>query len=115
MTELVPVNVLKPIRPVEERSGNAGRTGAAAPGGLEFSKHLLDRISRRQLDIDATQTRRLHEAFDKAEAKGSQESLVLMDDLAFIISVKNRTVVTAMNKHNLKEGVFTNIDSAIIM
>lgn len=57
---------------------------------------------------------RLTEAVDKVEAKGGRESLILMGDLAFVVSVKNRTVITAINHERLRENVFTNIDSAVI-
>jgi len=82
---------------------------------VSFSKHLLERINRRNLQVGPDETQKLSEAIDKAEAKGSRDSLVLLNDLAFIVSVQNRKVVTAMNKNNMNEGVFTNIDSAIIM
>ena len=90
-------------------------TRPAEQAEVSFSKHLLDRINRRSLQVGPDETRKLSEAIDKAEAKGSKESLVLLNDLAFIVSVQNRKVVTAMNKNNMNEGVFTNIDSAIIM
>jgi flagellar operon protein len=51
---------------------------------------------------------------DRAEEKGARDSLVLLRDMAFIVSVSNRTVVTAMDGERLKENVFTNIDSAVI-
>jgi len=82
---------------------------------VSFSKHLLERINRRNLQVGPDETQKLSEAIDKAEAKGSKDSLVLLNDLAFIVSVQNRKVVTAMDKNNMNEGVFTNIDSAIIM
>jgi flagellar operon protein len=52
---------------------------------------------------------------DKAEAKGAKESLVLVDDVALVVSVKNRTVITAVDRQHLKENVFTNIDSAVVV
>jgi flagellar operon protein len=58
---------------------------------------------------------RLGEAIQKAAAKGSKDTLVLMDSSALIVSVKNNTVVTVMDKNALKENVFTNIDSTIVM
>ena len=51
---------------------------------------------------------------DRAEQKGSKDSLVLLDDLAFVVSVKNKTVVTAVDSNRAKENVFTNIDSVVI-
>jgi flagellar operon protein len=58
---------------------------------------------------------RLSEAVSRAAAKGSKDTLVLMNDSALIVSVKNKTVVTVMDKTALKENVFTNIDSTIVM
>ena len=52
---------------------------------------------------------------DRAAAKGAKESLVMIDDVALVVSVKNRTVITAVDKAQLKENVFTNIDSAVIV
>jgi len=82
---------------------------------LKFSKHVTDRIERRQIDMSGDRLDRLESAVDKAEAKGAHESLVLLNDLAVLVSVRNRTVITAMEKDNMKEGVFTQIDSAIIV
>jgi flagellar operon protein len=82
---------------------------------LNFSKHVADRIGRRQLDMSAEKLRQLEGAVDKAAAKGAKESLVLLENLAVLVSVNNRTVITAMDKNNMKEGVFTQIDSAIIV
>jgi flagellar operon protein len=57
----------------------------------------------------------LENAVDKAASKGARESLVLLNDLAVLVSVRNRTVITAMERENMKEGVFTQIDSAVIV
>jgi len=82
---------------------------------LNFSKHVSQRIGRRQLEMGPDRVKRLEGAVDKAASKGANDSLVLLDDLAVVVSVKNRTVITAMNRENMKEGVFTQIDSAIIV
>ncbi|MBD3217183.1 MAG: flagellar protein [candidate division Zixibacteria bacterium] len=101
---------------VTPQTGQAEKQKTAEKAdGLEFSKHLMERINRRKLQVGPEETRKLSEAMNKAEAKGSKDSLVLLNDLAFIVSVHNRTVVTAMDKNKMNEGVFTNIDSAIIM
>ncbi|MCK4373485.1 MAG: flagellar biosynthesis protein, partial [candidate division Zixibacteria bacterium] len=54
-------------------------------------------------------------AIDKADAKGSKETLILSDDAAFVVSVPNRTVITVFDRDNLREGVVTAIDSAVII
>jgi len=82
---------------------------------LKFSKHVSERIERRQINMSADKINSLETAVDKAAAKGARESLVLLNDLAVLVSVKNRTVITAMDRDNMKEGVFTQIDSAIIV
>ena len=81
---------------------------------LEFSKHALKRIEQRGLQMDAPRLDRLEQAVDRAEAKGSRDSLILLDELALVVSVQNRTVLTAMDESSRKEHVFTNIDSVVI-
>ncbi len=83
-------------------------------GSLKLSKHVADRIDRRALSLESDKIQRLEAAVSRAEAKGAGDSLVLLDDLALVVSVKNRTVVTAMDRSNMREGVFTHIDSAVI-
>ena len=57
---------------------------------------------------------RLGDGVDRAAAKGSRDSLVLVDQTAFVVSVRNRTVITAVDREHMREQVFTNIDSAVI-
>jgi len=85
-------------------------------GGVKFSQHAQQRLQQRNIQLGQDEITRLGQAVDKAAQKGSRESLVLMDNqLAFVVSVKNRTVITAMVGDNMKENVFTNIDSAVIV
>lgn len=88
--------------------------GGDAAGPLRFSGHALDRIERRGIPLDEQALARLQGGVSAAAAKGSRESLVLVDDTAFVVSVRNRTVVTAVDREHMKEQVFTNIDSAVI-
>ncbi len=81
---------------------------------LTFSKHAQQRLESRNVQLDQADLQRLGSAVDRAEQKGAQESLVLLRDMAFVVSVRNRTVITAMGGEHLKENVFTNIDSAVI-
>jgi len=81
---------------------------------LTFSKHAQERLSARNIALSETDLTQLQQAVTRAGEKGAQDSLVLLRDLAFIVSVKNRTVVTAVDADHLKEDVFTNIDSAVI-
>lgn len=82
---------------------------------LKFSNHAIERMQSRGISYSPKDLARLDEAVSKAAAKGSRDTLVLMDESALIVSVKNNTVVTVMDKNALKENVFTNIDSTIVM
>lgn len=82
---------------------------------VKFSNHAVERMQTRGISYTQDQLAKLNEAVAKAKAKGAKDSLVLMDDSALIVSVKNNTVVTVMDKQALKENVFTNIDSTIVM
>ena len=83
--------------------------------GLKFSNHAIERMMSRGIRFTPQDMDRLNEAVARAQAKGSKDSLILMNDSALIVSVKNKTVVTVMDKAALKENVFTNIDSTIVM
>jgi flagellar operon protein len=82
---------------------------------LKFSSHAVDRMSSRGIRMDAAGLKRLTEGLERARQKGSKDTLLLMDDNAFIVNVKNSTVVTAMDRNMMKENVFTNIDSTIVL
>lgn len=82
--------------------------------GVRFSKHALERISSRGMSLDRASMERLNNAVEVADSKGANESLVLMDELALIVSVKNKTVITAMPSTETRGNVFTAIDSAIV-
>ena len=81
---------------------------------LHFSKHALARVERRGIDLDANTLGRLSQGVQRAASKGSRDSLVLVDGTAFVVSVSNRTVITAVGSEHMKDNVFTNIDSAVI-
>lgn len=82
---------------------------------VKFSAHALKRLESRQISFDTQDMALLKDAVNKAEAKGARESLILMDQLALVVSIKNRTVITAVDGANIKDNVFTNIDSAVIV
>ena len=82
--------------------------------GVTFSKHAQERLDSRQIRLNDTDMTSLQRAVTRADEKGAKDSLVLLRDLAFIVNVKNRTVVTAVDGEHLKDNVFTNIDSAVI-
>lgn len=82
---------------------------------VQFSAHARARLHSRGVELSEDKLSALSDAIDKAEAKGSRESLVLSEDAAYVVSVKNRTVITAFDRDNLRDGVFTSIDSAVIL
>jgi flagellar operon protein len=109
-------NVLKET--LAGQTAFAGQTAIEQPaygGDLKFSAHALKRLEMRHIKLGAEDLAQIKAAVGKAEAKGARESLILMDRLALVVSVKNRTVITAVDNNNLKDNVFTNIDSAIIV
>ena len=79
---------------------------------ITFSAHAQKRISGRNIQVDIN---RLQDGIAKVEKKGSTSSLFLIDKEAYIVSVKNKTVVTAVGQESLKNNVFTNIDSVAIV
>lgn len=83
--------------------------------GVRFSKHAAQRLSNRNIELTDSQMERLQEGAVKASQKGIRESLVLVDQLAFIVNIPNHTVVTAMQQNETDEQVFTNIDGAVII
>ena len=89
---------------------------AAEMGGdVQFSKHAAQRLFSRGIELSRDDLNKLSAAIDKAKTKGSRETLVLTDEAAFIVSVDNKTVITAFDRDNLREGVVTSIDSAVII
>jgi flagellar operon protein len=83
--------------------------------GLKFSQHALQRLESRNIRLSPADLDKISGAVDQAAQKGSNDSLILMNNLALVVSVKNRTVITAMDGANMKSNVFTNIDSAVIV
>ena len=88
----------------EQTSGNAPT----------FSKHALDRLARRGIDMNSQTLGRLTEGIQRAADKGARNSVVFVDGTAFVASVQNNTVITAVTPEAMNSHVFTNIDSAVI-
>lgn len=83
--------------------------------GLKFSAHAKERLGLRNINLTSEDVARMTDAVNKAAAKGARQSLLVMDHQAFIVSITNRTVITALDGSSMKENVFTNIDSAVIV
>ncbi|NLK62788.1 MAG: flagellar protein [Fusobacteria bacterium] len=82
---------------------------------LKFSGHAVKRLKDRNIEISDSEILKLKNGIEKIKEKGGQESVILFEEKAFVVSVKNNTVVTVMDGNNLKENVFTNIDSMLII
>lgn len=84
--------------------------------GVEFTKHAMQRLSERSIDITEGNTlERLNKGVEIAADKGSSETLVLVDMNAFVVSVKNNKVITTIPQEELQGNIFTNIDSTVIV
>jgi flagellar operon protein len=119
----------QPILPTVKPSGSASqrlqqKTADAAfeqvlqqeLSGLKFSQHARARLDSRSIKLGPAELIKLNEAVSKVAQKGAKESLIMLNNnLAFVVSVKNRTVITAIDGANIKDNVFTNIDSAVIL
>jgi flagellar operon protein len=125
---LVPPGVAPVAQPAQPAGGRRGETvsGPTRPTfgevlrsttqtpGVEFSRHALQRLERRGIELGEQTLARLTDGVDRAAGKGSRESVVFVDGTAFVVSVRNRTVITAVDPEHMREHVFTNIDSAVI-
>lgn len=87
----------------------------SADRALKFSKHAANRLADRNIRLTDEQMERLSDGTQRAGAKGIKESLVVVDQLAFIVNIPNHTVVTAMDQKETQENIFTNIDGAVFM
>jgi len=82
---------------------------------LKFSAHASQRLNERKIQLDPATMTKVNDAIDKAAAKGLEDALVLTPNAALIVSVNNRTVITAMDRTQLQGNVFTNIDGAVVI
>lgn len=82
---------------------------------LKVSGHAQTRLQSRDIQLGKQEWERVLNGVERAAQKGAKESLVMLDDIALVVSIRNRTVITAVDKQHLKDNVFTNIDSAVIV
>jgi flagellar operon protein len=124
---LVPPGAVGPVAPVSSPAGGVAKdapvrgpsfsevlakTQATEPP--KFSRHALDRLQRRGIEVDPDTLQRLSGGVARAAGKGSRDSVVFVDGTAYVVSVANNTVITAVDSEHMKDHVFTNIDSAVI-
>ena len=115
-----PRPVGKPVQIPPPSSGQSFRsileqqsTPSATP--LKFSAHATARLQSRNIQLSSDDVARMNAMADKAAEKGAKHSLFMLKDVAMVVSIKNRTVITAVDQQSMKENVFTNIDSAAII
>ncbi|MBS1717938.1 MAG: hypothetical protein JSS72_09440 [Armatimonadetes bacterium] len=113
VAELIQSQIAPPVAPTT--TGRPGEFNAILQDRLKLSGHAQTRLQSRNIELSKDEWDRVVGGVDKAAAKGAKESLVMLDQVALVVSVKNRTVITAVDKENLKDNVFTNIDSAVIV
>ncbi len=85
-----------------------------AVSGIKVSAHAQERIHSRNIPFGPSEKLRMESAIQKAQAKGCRESIVMLEDNAFVVSINNKTIITAMDGNSVKDNIFTNIDSAVI-
>lgn len=83
--------------------------------GLKFSKHASKRLDERNLNLTKEQAKRLNDGVMRASKKGIRDSLMIMDSMALIVNIPSNTVVTAINREESMDKIFTNIDGAVII
>lgn len=118
---IAPIN--RPVRSVTQQPTDSNIKGMSFQQlfdqqitGVKFSQHALQRLETRNIKLSQSELNKLNSAVEKASQKGASESLILMNnELALVVSVKNRTVITAIDGNSIKDNVFTNIDSAVII
>jgi flagellar operon protein len=108
----------RPVQGASFAQTMAQVAGGASPNSVQgqdvrFSNHAQKRLETRDIQLSPENVSRLSGAIDKAEKRGGKSSLVLVDDLAFVVNVRERLVVTAMDANQRGEGVFTQIDSVV--
>ncbi|HEX8123480.1 MAG TPA: TIGR02530 family flagellar biosynthesis protein [Solirubrobacteraceae bacterium] len=101
------------VRPTIDRAHFAQLLDARRIG-VQFSNHAVQRLERRGISVEPGTLQRLDDAVGRAAGKGARDAVVFVDSTAFVVSVRNKTVITAVDREHMRDHVFTNIDSAVI-
>jgi flagellar operon protein len=125
MDEIQKTILLSKLKPVEPKISNPNVSNISPSSAqsfddvldakVQFSKHAEKRLHSRNIELSSTQKTQLESAVGSLEKKGARDSLILMGELAFVVNVPSKTVVTALTKDQMKEQVFTNIDSTMLV
>jgi flagellar operon protein len=116
-----PVAPIQPSAPAQRQNGVQPPAGPSFAEVLtthtsapHFSRHALERLQQRGINLDQSTLNRLTDGVARAAQKGSRDSVVFVDGTAYVVSVANNTVITAVGSEHMRQQVFTNIDSAVI-
>ena len=123
---LFPQPIQAPVRPSQVTPPGGKQVGAHSPFAkvldeklpgqpVRLSQHALERLKARGITLTEADMKKLAGAVDSVAQKGGKDSLIMMGDAALVVSVKNRTVVTAMDRQGMQGNIFTNIDSAVVL
>ncbi len=121
--------IIRQSERINSNSGNKPTTVGSTPGGrsfeeilneklnqrLSFSKHASQRTEERNIRISESDLTRLEDACDRAQQKGIKDALIVMEESAFIVNAQNKTVITVVDKNEMRSNVFTNIDGAVFI
>ena len=108
-------NLVKPgIRPSKPEAAQTFESILNKESKLTFSSHAQERLNQRQISLEPSELIRLEKAVNDAQNKGAKDALILLNRKAFIVSIANKTVITALNSDENESKVYTNIDSAVI-
>lgn len=118
-----PTIQVQPSQQAPQSRPSAGKQGSFAATlareterleSLKISAHAEKRLNSSNIRLSESDVQRIDGAVRRASEKGSSQSLIMLDDLALVVSVRNRVVITAVDDARTREGVFTNIDSVVI-
>lgn len=116
LTSVQELRIQHELRPQKEEGGfQQAMQEELSRSGVQFSKHAAERLTQRGVELTRPLTDELNAAVEKARSKGAKDVVIIGPQSAFIVSVTNNTVITAMNSQEMKNNIFTNIDSAILL
>ena len=95
--------------------GQLLREQASEGDGVHFSKHAAQRVEQRGIQVTETLLDSINQAVDKAREKGAKDVVIISPQAAFIVNVANNTVITSMSGAEMRDNIFTNIDSAVLI